>query len=400
MPVQTQKSALAKLDQKQLAAAHAETANTPAELGQSQLPPGIEGGTARVVKMKFGEIRQGADRNAGEPYFYAEARVLLPKEFTDKTGNKHHVEGGITKIQITIADRKEDKARKIAAKPWTEFFKDAQNVLKMFAPEMVANVKRDANGNLVDPLAFDKIAEKVAAAKPFVKFRTWAYPKDEIHKLDNGKWRLGGEGNPVYDSEAQLKAKNIYWNRDPLTNHQWQGACDAPEGIDEGEDDLTGQSPSSTPTSSNGAATASTGGNANADGALTELVEKCSDPDDDIANKAIATLKKLALDAGVAEKDFLDANEYADVIPLIEAAQAGGGGETVEDATGGEDEEPKFKKGQAVKYRPQDPNDKKKRLKAVECIVQEFDKDAGIVTVKDLAKKKVYKVKADDKHLS
>ena len=81
------------------------------EYGQIELPPGIRGGIAQVTMCKFDVFKTGD--LTGQPYFYAQASVIDPADFTDDKGKLHRTYQQLTKIgPEPIADTPDRQGRK------------------------------------------------------------------------------------------------------------------------------------------------------------------------------------------------------------------------------------------------------------------------------------------------
>jgi hypothetical protein len=195
MPKQTGKSSLLAKYGDKVKKAVAAHKDDPIEWGSSGgLPPGIEGGVARLCDCKFTEIAKGK-QNAGEVMFYAAGIVLVPK--TGPGGER--LEGLRTQISEPLYDTPTRKRQ------------STDEHIDWVLNEMKKLLGGDAKAKeTIDSLDGDleAIAAALKDAEPTFRFRTW-------------------KGSPA--TEGPYKGK------DPMVNHEWKGACDYVEG-EEGSD--------------------------------------------------------------------------------------------------------------------------------------------------------------------
>lgn len=129
------------------------------------LPPGIEGGIARIRTIKFSPILKGD--NKGDVLLYVDAIAVEPKEFTEDLGDgrtrKHKIEGRMVQFgSITIGDVKGrgDSEGFTFAEQWAK----AENRLKLCGIPM-EDIEDDEIEEVVPTFAEEN--------ELYVRFRTW-----------------------------------------------------------------------------------------------------------------------------------------------------------------------------------------------------------------------------------
>lgn len=356
-----------------------------------RLPPGIENGIAQLTQCKIGE----SEKN-GELFFYASGTVVKPKAMPDGTP----IEGLHTSVMRMLSDAK-GKDGKV--------YRTADEQV-----EWVMNELRKLGADTSDfkgPEDLLTICEALQEQKPFFRFRTW-----------------------------QGKATEQY--PDPRTNETWcgtKGLDDFSPDSDDGVVDNTGDG-DEVPEEA-----AEEEGETAEEGSEVDIEALAQEAPNDA--EAAEKLKQIAMDAGVSEEDF-DNADWADVPGLIAAAtdapaeEEGGEAEEEVDfvalgeaAAGGdveamtalqeagterglnepdfdswesfaeaiasteipgeegeaEEEAPEIQKGDVYHYSPIDPKTKKPVKKPVECEVLSVDEKTETVQLKNLDTKAIYK---------
>ena len=137
----------------------------------ASLPPGIEGGIAQLVDIKFDVYKKGD--NAGSPYFYAAGVVVSPEEY-----NGIRVKGLRTSIMEPLHDTPKRKSR-----PTTD-----DHIAWVMNEMRKLGVDTDAAG-----FTMDKGIAALKKLSPFFNFRTWIgdptpeYPTPRTNEVWNGK---------------------------------------------------------------------------------------------------------------------------------------------------------------------------------------------------------------------
>lgn len=91
------------------------------------LPPGIEGGVAKLTRVDFNEFESGD--NKGEQRLYLHGRCIQPKTFTDAQGNKFNTEGKLVQGKIIpLCDSTDYNGNPVS---FEENWANAENQLKL-----------------------------------------------------------------------------------------------------------------------------------------------------------------------------------------------------------------------------------------------------------------------------
>ncbi len=329
MPKQVAKSSLAARLGGKLGKAISSHKDDETTYGNPQLPDGIEGGVAQLVECKFGDYESGQMK--GKPYFLAAGIVMLPKEHD-----------GIPTAGLRT---------QIGPEPLCETPNRSRKTLDEHI-EWVLNVMRQLG---IDTTGFDEdslepAAEALKEAKPFFRFRTWK-----------------GSPTPQFPN--------------PRVNHEWNGLCDYQEGDEETVVDETadGDEPADDEQIAEAVEEADEGED------LDALAKDADGKNQKKAAVASARLEELAEAAGVDADDVKNAESWAAVVELIQAADGDEGeGEEGEGEEAAEEWEPAD--GEVYKYKPP------KSKKAVECEVTKVLAKNQLVNLKNLDDgKTVYK---------
>jgi hypothetical protein len=205
---------------------------------------------------------------------------------------------------------------------------------------------------------------------------------------------------PVYFKFRTWRGLPTPTFQNPRTQSMWQGAI--PDYVEAQANGMVADNSAPDARVGGGASSANGVGetetaeevvDADADGALAELVEKADGGD----SSAMEALTKMATGLGVDQGDIDGADNWGQVQEMIETAQAGGGTAAEEEPEPEPEPPADPARGEAVSYRPIDPKTKKPVKNPVECEVTAVDKKSKTVTLKRLDDKKVItKVKWDD----
>lgn len=343
MPMKQTKSAfLSKLAAKGQQA-HEKHKADETDYGQINLPAGIEQGIAKLVECKFDVVKPGKTY-AGEFFFYAAGVVVFPQEH-----NGLKVAGQRTSVMEMLCDTKNQEG---VVTPFADHYAKVLNEFRKLGVDTVS-------------ITFDELETVAADIKEqgiYFRFRTW-----------KGKKQTTGP----------------YKNVEPRVNHDWNGACEYNE--EEGDGDVVEtvveqpQAPApkqlqpASPTSTEETAPAVQEEEVDM-AALAALADSQEQGSEDAA----AQLTDMALQAGMTEDSIRGANNWTEVVELI---QTGGGEVTPEEPA--PPAEPV--KGQACKYAPIDPKTKKPG-KLLDTVIVWVDKKAQTVNLKDLGDgKTIYK---------
>lgn len=347
MPAQKTKSKVLGKHLGKLKAAHDAHKGDDIQMGNVGLPAGIENGVAQLVDCKFGEYEKGNDK--GKLYFYAAGIVKSPSTY-----DGIRIEGLRTQISEPLFDTPQ---------------RSRQSVDEHYA-WVLNELKKLGGADCLDGVDADGMEDFVASLKeaaPCFRFRTWK-------------------------GEKQTTGK--YAGKEPLTNHQWAGACDDPGSESSDVVDETG-----------GDAAPSANGEV-VEAIDTEEVDyealgTAADGGDEPSCEAlIAKAEELGI-----EDEVGDAENWVAGAALIVEKLAEGGSEAP-----AEEEEPAEvvpAKGETWKYQPIDPKTKKPAVNKMkkpllpECEVTAVDKRTKTVTLLNNDDgKTVYKAVAWDKLVS
>lgn len=203
MPVQVQKSTLAKRLGAKLIEAHLKHKDAPVKVdGGGRLPEGIENGVARLQRMSFGAYKPGT-KLAGKEYFMVEAIMVAPRFHTTKDGQKIKIEGARTQPKIIPLDDTPDAEGE--KKTFADHYFDFQNMFKRFGveppetqdPQAVQNYYEAATKSLCD-----------GTNNPHFAIRTWKGQKQTVGKykdkepLIQESWGDVCEYHPTNDAVA------------------------------------------------------------------------------------------------------------------------------------------------------------------------------------------------------
>jgi hypothetical protein len=398
--VRGQSPLMAKLGPKAKAAFDAHKGDAVEMSDFSELPPGIEGGVAQLVKCAFQEIKTGD--NAGKIGWFAQGVVVEPKEATtyvlDEKGNQRpsgvmRVDGLRTRISENVFETP-GKARETLEEHVAHVQNEMKKLLPDADPEMFALENIEATAALLEQ------------GQPYFRFRTYA-----------------GKPTPQYPN--------------PRTFHSWSGATEyAPGEPAAAADDATAQAPA-VPVPSASAATprnrlaarptangpapraaapapgvrpaarapvrptppppAEDEAPPPADDDLEALAAEADDPADEERQAAAQDrLLTMAAEAGIPDDEAQATDSWAQLAGMI--AEAGSPAATGEAAGSDEgepaEEEPAAEpyvpqKGDVVLYKPVDPKTRRKAAKAVECEVLAAAARGQTVTLKNLDNPKI-----------
>ena len=257
--------------------------------GGVDLPKGIENGIAQLVTCKFGVYEKGDF--TGEYYFMASGIVVSPKKHAGIP-----IEGLRTSIGPEPICETPNKSRKTV----DEHIAWVMNELRKLGVDTAD----------LGPDDLETTVEAIQETKPHFRFRTWAGDKRK-------------KGEPGYNE--QYDGPNA---PDPRVNHQWNGAVDMDsseeESDEEVEDNTEEESEEVEETEE-----------ASADQSNEDLALLADSQDEDAA----ATLNQIALDAGLEQETIDGTSNWAEVVALIEEAQAAGEEEEEEEEEAEEEAE-------------------------------------------------------------
>lgn len=407
MPQKTQKSSglLARVA-KEGRQAHAQHAADPVEYGNVQVPAGIENGVAQLAECKFGEYKEGP--NKGQIYFLAAGVIKEPKV--------HHVNG---RAQPVSGQRTQVGPEPLCDTP------QSGGKRKTFADHyawvLMEFRKLGVDTTSIDFDQIESVAQSLREQQPHFRFRTWSGSKQVIITRA-GKFFVQNEnGSGVakgpYPTEEAAKAANPYVGKDPRVQHEWNGVCEYDDRDDTSNyvADDSANGVSAKPEEESGAPTDNL-----EFGDTQSLVEAAESGD----INASQSLQDMATAAGVDPEKVRLAKSWADVVEMIEEANAGGvasdsdgasesndqGENEIEEEPAEEEDKPwQPEKDQIFGYRPIDPKTKKPFVdvnpktkkatprKPVECVVVTVESKTKTVTIRDLTTKTTYKgVKWED----
>jgi len=352
MPVQTKKSGIVARLGNRLKQAHKEHQHDEIKFSTfGDLPPGMSG-IARLVDVKFDQVKAGKD-NAGEYFFYVAGAVVSPEVFTDKTGTEHLVKGLRTSVIENMFDTP-GRSRETLSQHW----------------DFVLNELRKLG---IEPGDVDDITDEVIEGwckalkeiAPTFRFRTWA-----------GEKQTTGQ----------------YAGKDPRTQHVWLGLVDfngATGGGTDTQDDsgippsVNGrqhedEAPSASDSGASGDMDADTVEEAAGDEVDLEALMELAKGESDAAGVAQNKLLDIAIGVGIPEAEATTTDTWEELLELIRAAQGGG----KEGEAEPESDEPEV--GNVARYKMLDAKTGKPGRKAVEVELLTVDKAKKTVTLKSL----------------
>lgn len=335
-----------------------------------EVPAGIVMGVAQLVDCEFGQYKTGD--NVGEDYFRAAGVVVHSGNSNNPTEHEgRRVVGLRTQIMEPIMDTP------------TRIRKEVKDHIDWVVNEFKKLGVDTDNIDFEEDGQIEAVAATLAESKPYFTFRTW-----------KGKKATDG---PYKDME-------------PRTIHEWGGVCEFPQnGEMRPTEDNTGEASKKSATGVKPSAKPSKKPAVASDGTdeesepeievdLDALVTDCALPENN--KKGIAArqkLQQLAMDAGISEKDFEEAESYEEVAGMIRLGVEDNNepdeedkGQTEDSSSeeGGEEEwEPAV--GDIYKFAPVDPKTKKVG-KAGEFEVIAVQKKGETVHLKDNVTKKTY----------
>lgn len=194
-----------------------------------RLPAGIENGIAQFNNCKLGTYASGPNKD--QPYATVSGTCVFPEFHTDGTKTK----GLPTYMTFPLCAT--GQAGTEGYKSEEDNFGEFQNCLKgLLGP-----------GDHTEAVSGENLEATIQAlneARPYFRFRTWAYAKDEIVEANGGfeVWRKGRKltGTPTYPTMEALRAKHKYVGEEPWVNSEWgaqedwQEADDPAAGVEDG----------------------------------------------------------------------------------------------------------------------------------------------------------------------
>jgi len=323
----------------------------------SNLPPGIEGGVARVTMIKFPVAKTGTYQ--GKPMLYSQATLIEPKEVEvfnseGKSLGMRQIEGANVQFQsINICDTTSDYGDRTLEENWAR----AENHLKLL-------------GIPTEDVDDENFTEAVCGYPEtedlFVRFRTWSQDPDK----DNPNPRT----NVVLEGPAEGYVQELVDDMDDDTEEA--PAKPAPKA-------KAKPTPKPSPKPKAAAKPApKTKPKAKAADAEPDLDALAASADDDDDADAQEELSRLAKEAGV---DIDDVETWTEGAEIIKAAKSEGG-DDYEDATDEEEEEEEaapieVKKDDIVVYTP--PGKGKKPVECEVVRVIKGNRTANLVELDD-----------------
>lgn len=265
MPRQTAKSGLADRLGKKLRDAHNKHKDDETRLGGGgDLPAGIEGGVAQLIKAGFGQYKEGP--NQGKDYYMARFVVKSPFDF-----NGEKIEGRQFNIgPLPLCDTPNAKGKKRTFDDHYDFF---LNELRLEGIE-TADLNEDDLEAAVAQLEEDQ---------PHIKFRTWQGQPTEA--FPNPRVNVENRGVCEYNGQVHDEVEDNSGGEEPEAD---EPEPDEPEAEEQEED-------------------------------VQDLAKRADRKNSDKA--AAARLVDIAKELGV---DYEAADDWAGVAEAIEEARAGG----------------------------------------------------------------------------
>lgn len=371
MPAQKTTSGLVgKLGQKLIAAHEAHKGDDTVYSGGSELPGGIRGGLAEIVDSKFGIYAAGT-AHAGEYFYYAAAIVRSPD-----THEGSQVSGLRTSIgpepMCDTPEKTGDNAKKTL-----------QDHVDWLLNEW-RKLGIDTKG--IKPDQYEAVAEGLKNSKKVTKFSTRAGSTTEIVQR-GGKWVVVQNGKKdlgTYATEAMAKTAWPHAGKEAMIFHEWGGLftgnvpAGEPAVNDQTEELPPNDSAAAAPPTDGGGETTAAGGEED----LDALLACANDENDPEQSNAQDELKRIAIDAGVDEKDVLKTETWEEVIQLINDIRASVGGDTPEAPA-----DEGFQVDQVYGYEPIDPKTKKKKAK-IDVQLTAVDNEKQVVSFFKVGDKK------------
>lgn len=186
MPRTTSTSPLFSRYGEALLKAHENHVNDPLDMGFVELPAGINNGVAKLVDCRFGQYKDGPNKD--EWFFIALASIVEPKEF-----NGVQIEGLYTQIMEPVCNTP-GRSRETV----DDHIKEIYNMMGLLGLDKAS----------IDPANLEAAAQTLKEMDPpiYTRFRTWSIPK-----RDPSDPRY----NPRFDGPDAPP---------PRVNHDWQGA--------------------------------------------------------------------------------------------------------------------------------------------------------------------------------
>lgn len=342
MPAATGKSLLMSKLGARITTAHQKHKGDETNLGQVELPEGIEGGIAKLSEVKFDLIKEGKE-GAGNLYFYAAGIVLLPKEHKGVP-----VEGMRTSITEVLYDTP-SKTRKTVEDHWAWILNELR--------------KLGVNTAQISESQVESVCATLKQQQPTFRFRTW-----------KGSKQTTGE----------------FKDREPRVQHQWNGLVDFHEDDPGGGDN--GGVVDKTPPANTQANGTGSGSQFNEFGDLGSLVTLAAGDDE----KAQDKLTELAVAKGYTKEQVVATDGWDQVRQMIEGngpaastsppSANGTGAATTTPSEPGVPEP-----GDLFDVKVPKPGDAKRKIK-VEIEVKSVDKAKKTVTgISQVDKKTEYK---------
>lgn len=342
MPVaKGQSSLLTKLGQRGVKAHEAHKSDETQYSSFGDLPAGIEGGIAQLETVKFDQYKNGDMK--GEYFFMARATVKQPIEVKEF--------GRVAGLSTQIGPEPMCDTPTRSRKTLEEHIEWVYNELRKMGIQTQGLELSELEGT----------AKALEEMQPYIKFRTW---------------------------KGEKQTEGDYKDREPRTQHQWNGTI---EFSDNGDGQVSGTQDDSPSSSESGDAGASAGAGDTADD-VAALLASANAQDGTAQNRLI----ELAVGVGHTREDLEDADKFPSWEAIVEAIS-----NPPAEAPTPTSNEPELSKdnpkvGEVFKFYPVDAKGKK-APKPVEGEITAVMARAKTVKIKDLNTKKEHdKVKFAD----
>lgn len=278
--VQSTKSGIAsRLGAKGQAAVATHKADETVVGSGGNLPSGIEFGVAELTEIKFGVYAQDIQSKdlRGKDFVYLAGIVHDPKEF-ELDGRKVKVEGLRTSQTEALCDTPE-----LSRKTMEEHIAWLLNQLRLLGIDTAGKDFKLDN--------IEEICAELVKGGVFFNFRTWKGSKQTTGK---------------------------YAGQEPRTQHEWQGACEAPnqEGGESAVKDVSAPATAATKKGTKPTAKAEVDASATDWDALGIGADNAED-------EAMSTLNESALELGFTEEEINGVKTWSELAERCKAREAG-----------------------------------------------------------------------------
>ncbi len=312
MPAQTSTSLILSKLGNRLDSAIKKALPNPVDYGRQGLPPGIRNGIARIAELRCGEFETGD--NAGKPFFRAAGSVAFPTHF-DYQGSTIKIYGQFTSVMEKLFDTTYENEVTTEEKHWNNVINLCKSVSSFDFVNNFFKQFRVIDGKSVEMMFAAIIQRNKTPGLGYFKFTTserkgreYLDPKTKkMVKSADGVWENwnGNEGIEVWTPPATTVANGMQdgtgkQSTQVPTPHQ-QSQSPQPNG--QQQEHLQEQQHHHHQESSS----------ADADGGLSELVEKAVQDD----AEAQTRLRAIASAAGVSEELIDGTQTWQELMDLI-----------------------------------------------------------------------------------